>query len=305
MNHEIRGHVLALLTILLWGTTFVSTKVLLQHDLSPIEILVVRFVLGTCFLILLFPKPLKGTTMRQESYFAAAGLCGITLYYLFENNALIYTFASNAALIASTSPFFTVLLARFFLKDETIRPQFYVGMILSFIGVGLMSFSGATELQINLKGDFLALLAAIIWSFYSIFSKKISSFGYNTIQTTRRTFMYGLLFMVPLLPFAEINYNVQNYLNLTVILNILFLGLGASAICFVTWNLALKALGAIKASLYINVVPMVTVILSIIVLHEKLTWMSGIGIALVLCGLSVSQIKKLPKVIFHRAAEQS
>src|SRR5699024_5544425 len=121
MPQELRGHFLALLTILLWGTTFVSTKVLLQHELSPIEILFTRFVMGACFLMLLFPKRLKGASLKQEGYFAAAGLCGITLYYLFENNALLYTFASNAALIASTSPFFTVLLARFFLKDEMIR----------------------------------------------------------------------------------------------------------------------------------------------------------------------------------------
>ena len=98
---------------------------------------------------------------------------------------------------------------------------------------------------------------------------------------------------------------LHNYVNVTVILNLLFLGLGASAICFVTWNLALKALGAIKASLYINAVPMVTVILSIIVLHEKLTWMSAIGVGLVLCGLSVSQFKKSSIVIFHRTAKQS
>src|SRR5699024_1066702 len=135
-----------------------------------------------------------------------------------------------------------------------IRPQFFIGMILSFAGVGLMSFSGASELQINLKGDFLALLAAIIWSFYSIFSKKISSFGYNTIQTTRRTFMYGILFMLPMIPFTDVAWSTEKFFNTTVILNLMFLGLGASAICFVTWNLALKSLGAIKASLYINAV---------------------------------------------------
>ena len=145
MNHELRGHSLALLTIFLWGLTFVSTKILLQHHLSPVEILFTRFVMGTCFLMLLFPKRLKGTTLKQESYFAAAGLCGITLYYLFENNALVYTFASNAALIASTAPFFTVLLAKIFLKEETIPSQFYLGMVLSFIGVGFMSFSNADD----------------------------------------------------------------------------------------------------------------------------------------------------------------
>lgn len=304
MNHELRGHSLALLTIFLWGLTFVSTKILLQHHLSPLEILLTRFLMGACFLILLFPKRLKGTTIKQESYFAAAGLCGITLYYLLENNALLYTFASNAALIASTAPFFTVLLAKVFLKEETIQSQFYLGMVLSFIGVGLMSFSHSDELQLNLKGDFLALLAAIIWSFYSIFSKKISSFGYNTIQTTRRTFFYGILFMLPMLAFENTSLSIQKYLDLTVILNLIFLGLGASAICFVTWNLAVKTLGAVKASLYINAVPMVTVILSMIVLHEKLNWMSSLGITLVLCGLLISQLKKRHKIIIHTEPSQ-
>ncbi len=304
MNHELRGHSLALLTIFLWGLTFVSTKILLQHHLSPLEILLTRFLMGACFLILLFPKRLKGTTIKQESYFAAAGLCGITLYYLLENNALLYTFASNAALIASTAPFFTVLLAKVFLKEETIQSQFYLGMVLSFIGVGLMSFSHSDELQLNLKGDFLALLAAIIWSFYSIFSKKISSFGYNTIQTTRRTFFYGILFMLPMLAFEDTSLSIQKYLDLTVILNLIFLGLGASAICFVTWNLAVKTLGAVKASLYINAVPMVTVILSMIVLHEKLNWMSSLGITLVLCGLLISQLKKRHKIIIHTEPSQ-
>lgn len=304
MNHELRGHSLALLTIFLWGLTFVSTKILLQHHLSPLEILLTRFLMGACFLILLFPKRLKGTTIKQESYFAAAGLCGITLYYLLENNALLYTFASNAALIASTAPFFTVLLAKVFLKEETIQSQFYLGMVLSFIGVGLMNFSHSDELQLNLKGDFLALLAAIIWSFYSIFSKKISSFGYNTIQTTRRTFFYGILFMLPMLAFEDTSLSIQKYLDLTVILNLIFLGLGASAICFVTWNLAVKTLGAVKASLYINAVPMVTVILSMIVLHEKLNWMSSLGITLVLCGLLISQLKKRHKIIIHTEPSQ-
>lgn len=304
MSHELRGHSLALLTIFLWGLTFVSTKILLQHDLSPLEILFTRFLMGACFLMLLYPKRLKGTTLKQESYFAAAGLCGITLYYLFENNALVYTFASNAALIASTAPFFTVLLAKFFLKEESVPPQFYIGMTLSFIGVGLMSFSSTDELQLNLKGDFLALLAAIIWSFYSIFAKKISSFGYNTIQTTRRTFIYGILFMLPMLPFSNVNFSIDHYLDRTVILNLLFLGLGASAICFVTWNLALKTLGAIKASLYINAVPMVTVILSMIVLNERLNWMSSLGIALILCGLLISQFKKRTKIIIHKELYQ-
>lgn len=299
MSTEARGHLLALLTIVLWGTTFVSTKILLQHDLSPLEILGARFLLGACFLMLLYPKRLKGTTWREELCFALAGLCGTTFYFWFENHALLYTLAANAALISSTSPFFTVLLARFFLKEEHIHPIFYVGMLLSFVGVGLMSFSGLQSFELSLKGDALALGAAFIWSIYAIVSKKMGSFGYNTIQTTRRTFWYGLLFMLPMISWQSLEFShdallnyVHQYASPVVMFNLLFLGLGASALCFVTWNLAVKILGAIKTSLYINAVPMVTVIFSTLILHEHITLLSALGILLVLMGLGISQYQR-------------
>ena len=93
-NKTAAGHLSALITILIWGTTFISTKVLLQ-DFQPIEILFFRFVLGLIALFLVHPHPLKGTSLRQELTFAAAGLSGVCLYYLLENIALTYTMASN------------------------------------------------------------------------------------------------------------------------------------------------------------------------------------------------------------------
>ena len=88
MEHKItRGHLSALITIVIWGTTFISTKVLLV-DFQPVEILFFRFIIGMAALLIACPRRLKGTNARQEVVFAAAGLCGICLYYLLENNAL-------------------------------------------------------------------------------------------------------------------------------------------------------------------------------------------------------------------------
>ena len=89
-NETALGHVLTLMTIIIWGTTFVSTKVLLEA-FTPIEILFFRFTLGYLSLWAIYPR--KGTygTLRQELLFAAAGLCGVTLYFLLENIALTYT----------------------------------------------------------------------------------------------------------------------------------------------------------------------------------------------------------------------
>ena len=99
------GHLTALFTVLIWGTTFISTKVLLD-DFQPVEILFIRFALGLAALFIACPQRMRGVTRRQELLFAGAGLCGVCLYYLLENIALTYTLASNVGVILSVIPFF-------------------------------------------------------------------------------------------------------------------------------------------------------------------------------------------------------
>ena len=139
------------------------------------------------------------------------------------------------------------------------------------------------------KGDLLALAAAITWAAYSILTKKIGSYGYGTIESTRRTFFYGLIFMVPALFFLPFQIAPARFMVMQNALNILFLGFGASALCFVTWNFAVRALGSVKTSVYIYAVPVITVITSLIFLHEVITWQSACGIVLTLAGLILSE----------------
>lgn len=106
MHGKTLGHLAAVFTVILWGTTFISTKVLLT-GFQPVEILFFRFLLGLAALTAVCPKRIKGTTWRQELTFAAAGLCGVTLYFLAENMALTYTTASNVGVIVSAAPLFT------------------------------------------------------------------------------------------------------------------------------------------------------------------------------------------------------
>ena len=288
------GHVSAIITILIWGTTFISTKILLT-DFQPVEILFFRFVLGFCALILVYPHQLKGTDKKQEITFALAGLCGICMYYLLENIALVHTLASNVGVIISIAPAFTAILSSIFLKgQENLHIRFFIGFIIAIVGICLISFNGAA-LKLDPIGDLLAVLAALIWACYSILSKKISSFGYNTIQTTRRVFAYGIAFMIPALFLFDFQLNFGRFADPVYLFNLAFLGLGASALCFVTWNLSVNKLGAIKTSIYIYIVPVVTVITSVIILHEKITVMAAAGIILTLAGLAVSASQKPEK----------
>lgn len=282
------GHLLVLLTVLIWGTTFISTKVLLE-DFRPVEILFMRFAIALPALWLACPRLLRGTTLRQEAYMAAAGFCGICLYYLLENIALTYTLAANVGIIISTTPFFTALLTALFLRgEEKLHLTFFIGFIVSMLGISLMSFGGDTP-QLNPMGDILALLAALVWAGYSIFIKKIQTFGYSTILTTRRTIAYGLLFMLPLLPLFGFQPELARLQQLRPLSNLLYLGLGASAACFVTWGFAVKLLGAVRASIYIYLIPVITVVSAVLLLGESISPTAGIGAALTLAGVVLSE----------------
>jgi len=289
-----KGHISALVTILIWGTAFISTKILLT-DFRPIEIIFYRFSIGSLVLLIAYPRRLKGTNKKEELMLAAAGLCGITLYYLLENIALTYTAASNVGVIISATPFFTALLANWLLGDEKLSANFFIGFIIAIIGIFLISFNGIAVLKLNPVGDILAFSAAIVWAVYSILLRKISLFGYNTIQTTRRIFCYGLIILAPILLLFQFEWGLERFARPSNTFNILFLGLGASALCFVTWNLAVRKLGAVKTSIYIYLVPVITVIISVIVLSERVTWMSASGTILTLVGLLISGKKnKIP-----------
>jgi len=163
-NTNTAGHLSALLTICIWGTTFISTKILLV-DFQPVEILFIRFVLGLLALCIVCPHRLRGTTRQQELTFAAAGLCGICLYYLLENIALTYTLASNVGVIISVAPFFTAILSHLLTKDEPLSGRFFLGFAVAMAGIFLISFNGSA-LQLNPLGDVLALLAALVWACY-------------------------------------------------------------------------------------------------------------------------------------------
>lgn len=288
------GHLIAFLTILIWGTTFISTKILLEN-FSPVEILLIRFVLGFLVLLVIYPHWLPFKEKKQEILFILAGLCGICLYYLLENIALIYTQASNVGVIISAAPFFTAIAARFIIGDEKLTWNFFVGFVLAMIGICCISFSGQANLQLNPLGDLLALSASVIWALYSIFVRLLNYYDCNMIQATQRIFAYGIVFMLPIAFYDGFDISIFLCLEPVNLFNLLYLGIGASALCFVMWNWAVKMLGAVKSSVYIYLVPVITVATAYIVLDERLAPIAFFGMFLTLAGLIVSQYKEMRK----------
>ncbi|MEG2932116.1 MAG: DMT family transporter [Gordonibacter sp.] len=283
---RMRGHMFALFTVLVWGTTFVATKVLLT-GFSPVEILFYRFLIGFLVLLAFRPRHVRLGNWRQEAQVAAAGLTGVVLYFLFENIALTTTTASNVGVIVAVSPFFTALLSAVLLKDERPHAMFFAGFALAIAGIALISWSGLGTG--SLVGDLLAVAAAAVWSCYAVLTRKLGTLFEDPIQATKRTFAWGLVLMVPALFLFDFHFGVERFLDPLMAGNLLFLGVGASAACFATWGIAVRLLGAVKTSAYIYLVPVITVTASVVVLGEPLTIPIVLGIVLTCAGLVLSE----------------
>ena len=287
---KLSGHMAALLCAVIWGTTFISTKVVLSV-FTPIEILVIRFFLGYILLWLIRPEKLEWQGVKREKDLALAGAFGISLYYLAENYALEFSSAGNVSLIVSTAPFFIALMFRIMKEsDEKFSVWFFLGFVMAISGIALMNFS-SEGFSFSPAGDLLAFLGAFLWGIYSVFIRRASSCGYDTIVLTRRTFFYGLLVLVPVSFITGFDVSLSDFSSVSVTLNVLYLGLGASAVCFAVWNHAIKALGAITSGVYIYLVPAVTVVFSYFFLGDEINPSVAAGTVLVIAGLFVSEKK--------------
>lgn len=285
-----KAHILAFITIFIWGTTYISTKILLK-EFSPTEIMFFRFILAYLALLLAKPKRIQYKNLQEELLFTGAGLFGVVLYFTLQNTCLLYTLASNAGVLVSVAPFFTAILSYFLLKGESLHKTFFIGFGVSIIGIILISFNGNFILKLNPLGDVLAISCALAWAGYCILMKKISMLNYDVILCTRKIFFYGIILMLPILPLFDFHWGLTRFTHLPNLLHMLFLGLGASALCFVTWNYAVGVLGAVRTSVYIYFNPIVTVVTSAIILHEKITPVAMIGVVLILTGLYLSERK--------------
>lgn len=294
MSTARKGHLTALFTILVWGTTFIATKILLA-DFAPVEILVIRFIMGYFVLLAAYPRGLKPLPRRQELMIMAAGATGVCAYYLLENIALTQTTASNVSVITSTAPFFTAILAVVFLRSsERLNIGFFIGFGCAMAGIAMISFNGSA-VTFSPLGDILAVCAAVAWAVYSILIQKIDAFGLPLVMTTRRMFFYGLLFIIPACAVSGFPLNLPRFSNALNLSILLYLGILASAVCFATWNDAVGKIGAVKTNVYIYLIPVITVVLSALILSETLTPSLLGGTALTVAGLFISQFVKIGK----------
>ena len=277
-------HLIAILTVGIWGLTFISTKVLIEHGLSPQEIFLLRFLMAYLGIWFISPRKLFADNWKDELWLLWGGVTGGSFYFFTENTALEITLATNVAFIVCTAPLLTTILFLLIYKKEKATAGLVGGSLLALVGVALVVYNGHFILKLSPLGDFLTLLAAFSWAFYSLIMKKMSG-RYRTTFITRKIFFYGILTILPAFILHPWQFSLSGLWQPAVWMNLLFLGVLASLVCFVVWNIILKQLGTVRASNYIYLNPLFTLIGSTVLLDEQFTVMSLMGAMLILGGV--------------------
>lgn len=283
MNTQIRYNLLALLTVAVWGVTFVSTKILLGAGLTPTWIFIARFTIAYLCALSLYHRKLWADSFKDELAMLAMGLTGGSLYFIAENSALQLTFASNVSLIICATPVLTMVLDSLIYRHR-IHTRAIIGSVMAMGGVAIVVLNGSLNFHLNPLGDFLTFLAALFWACYCMLLKAMNT-RYSNLFITRKVFFYGWLTAIIYSLHGPIPELGDNDSLLQIVLNLLFLGLIASFICYLTWNKAVKELGPDKTANFIYLTPLITIIASSIILEEPISFWLIAGGAIIICGV--------------------
>ena len=290
-------HVLAIGTIAFWGTSFVSTKVLLNHGFSAVQIFTLRFTVTYLLLLAVTHKKFRCENWKHELVLCLCGLTGCTLYFWAENTALTISPSSNVSLIVCTNPLLTMIFGGLIYKSERLCKRQILGCVITFIGMVLVVLNGKFILKLSPVGDLLAFSSACMWTIYSLIVRPLNE-KYSTLFITRKMFFYGALSSIPAV-FIEAGGSVQkaldvpwqNFAEPVVSFNFICLTVFSSLFGYLIWNKVLKQLGTVLASNYIYAIPLVTIITAVIALGEKITAVALVGAAAIVAGMVLAEWK--------------
>ena len=295
---SLKYHLLALAVVAVWGITFVSTKVLIGAGMQPAAIFVCRFILayiGLWIYIIIARKPYQiWNGWKDEGVFLIMGITGGSFYFLTENTALAYTQASNVAFLVCSAPLFTAIFTLIFSRFgksryarglEKVRLGWPLvgGTLLALLGMALMVFDGK-KVQLSAAGDLLAIGAALCWAVYSLFMGQLTR-EYGTITATRKVFFYGLVTILPFLGGCRDSFSADILSQAAVWSNLVFLGLIASLVCFLAWNLVIDKLGNVTSTNYVYLNPIFTLLSAMALLGERMTLLAAVGSVFILVGV--------------------
>jgi drug/metabolite transporter (DMT)-like permease len=287
-QHPALIRLLLLVTVIVWGATFVATKICLAY-LTPAEILGLRLLLALPVLYaLMFFKKIKLDFSPAEKKKLLFGSCVLTVHFLIQIIGLQYTSATNTGWIISITPLVIAVLSYFFLK-ERITINAWVGVAIATVGILLlMSRGNFTSLGwLSSVGDWLILASAHTWAVYTVAGRNISR-SHNPIAVAFAFLLPATIVMTAYMAFTS-DWSKFVHLPVEALVAIVFLGVVAMALANWWWQKGVASIGAAKAGVFLYVEPLATTLLAVPLLSESVGVFTLVGGFLVLCGVYWAQ----------------
>ncbi|HEU4858486.1 MAG TPA: DMT family transporter [Chitinophagaceae bacterium] len=289
------GISLAVLATFIWSGNFIIARGVIK-DIPPVTLAFYRWLTAT---VIILPFAWKyffaeRKVIRQRFlFFLLAAATGVSMFNTFVYIAGHYSTAINMAILGTcSSPIMSVILAKIFLK-ERIPALRIVGMLVCITGILILLSNGNFQNLVSFKftkGDWWILAAALTFAIYNTSVKKKPA----AMHPVNFLFVIFSLGTIVLLPFYLFELKTEggfafNGFNISAIL---YLGIGASVICFLIWNKAIVALGSGRTALFGNLIPVFSSIEAVFLLNEKITSIHIISFILVVAGLVIANLKK-------------
>lgn len=289
--HNRKTVIFALTTAVIWGISFVATKVAV-NTVPPSTLGLIRFIIAYISLSII------SSVMKRKEKISRAdrvtvilmGLTGVTLYFVFENLGLKFTSAANGSLIVSTVPVFTLIFNALFLREK-ISGTAIAGIIISFIGIYILLFGFSFNVHLNYRGDIIMFLSVFSWVAYTYFMKKERG-NYSIITVTKELSFWGGLFFIPIVIY-EIWKEPLFFraVNSETIISILYLGVICSALAYLLWNKALEQGDSKFVNSFIYLIPLFSIITESFYFRRLPAFNVYIAAALIISGLFITGLK--------------
>lgn len=286
-NSKILPYLEALFAVVVWGASFIATKVALR-ELSPVAVVWLRFCMGVAILGVAVAARRQFALLNKSEwlYFAVLGFLGITFHQWLQSNGLQTSEAGTTAWIVSTTPVFMALLGWVVLREKLDWIKTF-GILLAFAGVLVViskgNFSSISIGRFGAPGDKLILVSAVNWAVFSALSRR----GLKSHPATLMMFYvmsFGWLF-TSILFFAKEDFSQFNDLTANGWMGMVFLGVFCSGLAYIAWYDALKELTTAQTGVFLYIEPLVAVVVAFFVLSEAITVASLMGGGIIILGV--------------------
>ncbi|MDR2084502.1 MAG: DMT family transporter [Bacteroidales bacterium] len=281
---------LVVLSMILWGITFVWTKDTL-NVYNPITIITIRLLISSLLLFAYMKISGKWEKIMKSDvkYFLALAFFSPFLYFIGETYGIKNASSTISSVMIATIPIFAAISSVIVYKEQLSKLNF-LGMTISFIGLLLVIINSDYNIALSLKGFLWLMLAVSSSVFYALILRKIST-KYNPISLVAYQNFIGFIYFLPLFFIFDYSSFITIIPSLRICLNILQLAVFGSSLAFIFYTIGNRELGVGKTSFFANLIPIFTAIAAYFVIDEKITVINIIGIFIVVLGLTISQIK--------------